>query len=61
MKSLSSKDYVADLRSQLQTRLNETYDQAKKNREEFVIEEFAEAPVEQVSPADSRPRRLNRC
>ena len=32
-----------------QTRLNEIYDEAKKNREQFVIEEFAEVPAEEVN------------
>ena len=42
------KDYVANLRSTSRAKLNETYDQAKKRREDFVIEEFADAPFEQV-------------
>ena len=42
------KEYVEGLRTQVRTRLNETYDQAKKHREEFVIEQFAQAPAEQV-------------
>ncbi len=43
-----AKDHIDGLRSQLRTRLNETYDQAKRHREEFVIEQFAQAPAEQV-------------
>ncbi len=35
-------------RTQVRARLNEAFDQAKKRREEFIIEEFAEAPSEQV-------------
>ncbi|MFL6446289.1 MAG: multifunctional oxoglutarate decarboxylase/oxoglutarate dehydrogenase thiamine pyrophosphate-binding subunit/dihydrolipoyllysine-residue succinyltransferase subunit [Bryobacteraceae bacterium] len=45
---LLDKDAVANLRSASRTKLNETYEQAKKRREEFVIEEFADAPYEQV-------------
>ncbi|HLH05253.1 MAG TPA: multifunctional oxoglutarate decarboxylase/oxoglutarate dehydrogenase thiamine pyrophosphate-binding subunit/dihydrolipoyllysine-residue succinyltransferase subunit [Bryobacteraceae bacterium] len=37
------------LRNQSRTRLNDTYDEAKKNREQFTIEEFAEVPAEQIS------------
>ncbi|MBV9442578.1 MAG: multifunctional oxoglutarate decarboxylase/oxoglutarate dehydrogenase thiamine pyrophosphate-binding subunit/dihydrolipoyllysine-residue succinyltransferase subunit, partial [Acidobacteriaceae bacterium] len=43
-----TQDYVTNLRSQSRAKLNETYDQAKKNREQFVIEEFAVAPFDQV-------------
>ncbi len=43
-----TQDYVANLRNQSRTKLNETYDLAKKNREQFVIEEFADAPFDQV-------------
>ncbi|MFL6465315.1 MAG: multifunctional oxoglutarate decarboxylase/oxoglutarate dehydrogenase thiamine pyrophosphate-binding subunit/dihydrolipoyllysine-residue succinyltransferase subunit [Bryobacteraceae bacterium] len=43
-----NKDYVTNLRNTSRTKLNETYDQAKKRREDFVIEEFADAPFEQV-------------
>ncbi len=43
-----TQDHVDSLRSQARTRLNETYDQARKRREEFVIEQFAEAPAEEV-------------
>ena len=41
-------EYVESLRSQVRNRLNQTYDEAKKHREEFTIEEFAEVPVEEV-------------
>ncbi|HEY7210942.1 MAG TPA: multifunctional oxoglutarate decarboxylase/oxoglutarate dehydrogenase thiamine pyrophosphate-binding subunit/dihydrolipoyllysine-residue succinyltransferase subunit, partial [Bryobacteraceae bacterium] len=41
-------DLAESLRAQARNRLNETYDEAKKNREQFTIEEFAEVPVEQV-------------
>ena len=45
---LVTQDYVTNLRAQARARLNATYDEAKKTREQFVIEEFAEAPAEQV-------------
>ncbi len=45
---LLDKDGVTNLRSASRNKLNETYEQAKKRREEFVIEEFADAPYEQV-------------
>ena len=58
------KDYVANLRKLSKTKLNDIYDQAKKTREEFVIEEFAGAPFEQVHqplPATAvEPMVLNR-
>ncbi len=41
-------EHVEGLREQARNRLNKTYDEAKKNREQFTIEEFAEAPVEEV-------------
>ena len=41
-------EYVESLRAQARNRLNQTYDEAKKSREEFTIEEFAEVPVEEV-------------
>ncbi len=44
----TTQDYIANLRTQARARFNEVYDEAKKNREQFVIEEFAEAPFEQV-------------
>lgn len=40
---------IDNTRKQVRDRLNETYDQAKKTREQFVIEEFAVVPAEQVS------------
>ncbi|MFL6352608.1 MAG: multifunctional oxoglutarate decarboxylase/oxoglutarate dehydrogenase thiamine pyrophosphate-binding subunit/dihydrolipoyllysine-residue succinyltransferase subunit [Bryobacteraceae bacterium] len=43
-----TQDYIDNLRKQVRAHLNDTYDEAKKHREEFVIEEFAEAPFEQV-------------
>jgi multifunctional 2-oxoglutarate metabolism enzyme len=43
-----TQEYVDNLRKQVRAHLNDTYDEAKKHREEFVIEEFAEAPFEQV-------------
>ena len=45
---LLTQDYIDNLRKQVKAHLNDTYDEAKKNREQFVIEEFAEAPFEQV-------------
>jgi len=42
------RDFVENLRKQIRTRLSETFDEARKNREEFVVEEFAGAPSEQV-------------
>jgi 2-oxoglutarate dehydrogenase E1 component len=41
-------DHVEGLRTQARTRLNETYDAAKRRREQFVIEQFAEAPGDRV-------------
>jgi 2-oxoglutarate dehydrogenase E1 component len=41
-------DEVEGLRKQVQSKLNQTFDESKKNREQFTIEEFAEVPVEQV-------------
>ncbi|MGA8028279.1 MAG: multifunctional oxoglutarate decarboxylase/oxoglutarate dehydrogenase thiamine pyrophosphate-binding subunit/dihydrolipoyllysine-residue succinyltransferase subunit, partial [Bryobacteraceae bacterium] len=45
---LVTQDQIDNFRKQSRTRLNETYDEAKKHREQFVIEEFAEAPFEEV-------------
>ena len=42
------KEYVENLRGLSRKKLNELYDQAKKQREQFVTEEFAEAPFNQV-------------
>lgn len=42
------KDFVANMRSISRTRLNDTYDQAKKQREQFVTEELSDVPFEQV-------------
>src|SRR4051812_302770 len=41
-------EHVEGLRQQARTRLNQTFDEAKKTREQFAIEEFAEVPVEEV-------------
>jgi 2-oxoglutarate dehydrogenase E1 component len=41
-------DHVEGLRTQARNRLNETYDAAKRRREQFVIEQFAEAPADRV-------------
>lgn len=58
------KDHVANIRNLSRNKLNEVYDQAKKRREDFVIEEFSGAPFEQVhQPLPSTaadPMLLNR-
>ncbi len=41
-------EFIDNLRKQARARLNETYDEAKKHREDFVIEEFAVVPAEEV-------------
>ncbi len=41
-------EFIANLRAQARTKLNEVYDEAKKRREQFAIEEFAIAPFEEV-------------
>jgi 2-oxoglutarate dehydrogenase E1 component len=46
---LIAKDHADNLRNQVTARLNEVYDQAKKNREQYTIEEFAELPAEQLN------------
>jgi 2-oxoglutarate decarboxylase len=43
-----TQEHVDGLRAQARNRLNETYDAAKKSREQFVIEQFAEAPADKV-------------
>jgi multifunctional 2-oxoglutarate metabolism enzyme len=43
-----TKEYGDSLRAQVRSRLDENYEQAKRHREQFVIEQFAEAPAEQV-------------
>ncbi len=43
-----TQEFVANLRSQARARLNAVYDEAKRTREQFVVEEFAEAPSEEV-------------
>jgi 2-oxoglutarate decarboxylase len=43
-----AQDHADAVRSQVRKRLNETYDEAKRNREEFVIEQFAQAPAELI-------------
>src|SRR5579884_3725921 len=45
---LVTQEQVQQLLKQVNTRLNEIYEQAKRTREQFVIEEFAEVPAEQV-------------
>ena len=45
---LLTAEQAETARTQVRARLNEAFDQAKKRREEFIIEEFAEAPSEQV-------------
>jgi len=44
-----AQEYVDNLRGQVHNRLNQTYDEAKKNREQFVIEEFAQVPAEEIA------------
>ena len=41
-------EHVESMRAQARNKLNQTYDEAKKHREEFAIEEFAEVPAEEV-------------
>ncbi len=41
-------EHVESLRAQVRARLNQTYDESKKHREEFTIEEFAEVPAEEI-------------
>ena len=43
-----AQEQVDGIRAAVSSRLNEVYDQAKKNREQYVYEEFAEVPEEQV-------------
>jgi multifunctional 2-oxoglutarate metabolism enzyme len=43
------QDQVDQVRTQARTRLNQTYDEAKRNREQFVTEEFAVVPAEEVA------------
>lgn len=43
-----TKDHGDSVRGQVRQRLNDNFEQAKRRREEFVIEHFAEAPAEQV-------------
>jgi 2-oxoglutarate decarboxylase len=45
---LVTQDQVDSQRKIVRTRLNEVYDQARKSRDQFVIEEFAMAPAEQI-------------
>jgi 2-oxoglutarate dehydrogenase E1 component len=45
---LVGQEQIDQLRKQAHTRLNEIYDEAKRSREQFVIEEFAEIPAEEV-------------
>ncbi|MDQ2844723.1 MAG: multifunctional oxoglutarate decarboxylase/oxoglutarate dehydrogenase thiamine pyrophosphate-binding subunit/dihydrolipoyllysine-residue succinyltransferase subunit [Acidobacteriota bacterium] len=42
------QEHVDSLRAQVRNRLNQTYDESKKHREEFTIEEFAEVPAEEI-------------
>ncbi len=44
-----TQDYVDNLRAQVHNRLNQTYDEAKKHREQFVTEEFAEVPADEIA------------
>jgi len=42
-------DQIEAIRLQARNKLNETYDEAKKSREQFVIEEFAVMPPEEIA------------
>ncbi|MBV8572195.1 MAG: multifunctional oxoglutarate decarboxylase/oxoglutarate dehydrogenase thiamine pyrophosphate-binding subunit/dihydrolipoyllysine-residue succinyltransferase subunit, partial [Acidobacteriaceae bacterium] len=54
------QDHIDSLRTQARTRLKEIYDDAKKTREQFVIEEFAEVTAERLSqPMPSTAADLN--
>jgi len=44
-----TQEYVDNLRTQVHSRLNQTYDEAKKHREQFVIEEFAQVPADEIA------------
>lgn len=44
-----AQEYVDNLRAQVHNRLNENYDEAKKHREQFITEEFAEVPAEEIA------------
>ena len=44
-----TQQQVETMRSQIRTELNDVYDQAKKTREQYVIEEFFVMPEEQVN------------
>jgi len=41
-------EYITNIRAQARLKLNGTFDEAKKRREQFVVEEFAMAPFEEV-------------
>jgi 2-oxoglutarate decarboxylase len=43
------QEQVENIRVQVRSRLDQTYDEAKKSREQFVIEEFAEVPAEEIT------------
>ena len=43
------QEYVDNLRAQVHNRLNENYDEAKKHREQFITEEFADVPAEEIA------------
>jgi 2-oxoglutarate dehydrogenase E1 component len=48
---VAGQEQVEAMRNAERTRLNGIYDQAKKNREQYVYEEFAEVPAEQLLQA----------
>jgi multifunctional 2-oxoglutarate metabolism enzyme len=48
---VAGQDQVTAMRNAERTRLNSIYDEAKKTREQYVYEEFAEIPAEQVHQA----------
>ena len=43
-----TQEFIANVRTQVRAKLNDTYDESKKRGEQFVIEEFAIAPFEEV-------------
>jgi 2-oxoglutarate dehydrogenase E1 component len=45
---VAGQEQVTAMRNGERTRLNNIYDEAKKNREQYAYEEFAEVPAEQV-------------
>src|SRR6185312_6136895 len=48
---IAGQEQVSAMRSAERTRLNNIYDEARKTREQYIYEEFAEVPAEQVHQA----------